>query len=321
MNIIYIFFNRPDKVRASFPVIRNARPSRLFLVSDGPRTGRVEDVAKVRECREYVKASIDWDCDVVEDYAEANLGCGKRVASGITSAFAQCGEAIVLEDDCIADEAFFDFCVTMLERYREDSRVMVITGNNFQQGAIRGAGAYYYSKYPHCWGWATWKRAWQYFDATIPFWPSIRESQRLRSVCPNPEEYAFWTKVFDRFYGGGIDTWDYPWLLCVWMQRGITVTPNANLVANVGFGSDATHTHVECALTNLPTGKLAGSTPPEGMLLDVIADEFTAQTVYGVEMSKRSRRFRFARSCVRRLRKLIGQLPPQARAASAPELR
>jgi hypothetical protein len=283
MNIVYIFFNRPDKVRRSFECIRAARPSRLFLVADGPRPDVPEDEVRCAAARELVR--VDWPCDVSVDYSETNLGCRRRVSSGISNAFNHVDRAIILEDDCIPVSSFFRFCEELLARYADDKRIMAVSGDNFQNGAVRGDATYYFSKYFHCWGWATWRRAWQYYDGTLDRWPAFRDAGCLRAVCPDPAEMQFWTRTFNRCAAGEIDTWDAPYQLSSWMQNGLTILPNTNLVSNVGFGPEATHTVDRSPLDSIAAHDIGPIIHPEWVAPRYDADAFTAQAIYSVPIS------------------------------------
>ncbi len=180
--IAFVFFNRPQPTQAGFERIRAARPSRLFLISDAPRAGRTGEADLVRECRRIVRG-IDWPCDVQMIYADENMGCGRRISSGITQAMTEVDRLIILEDDCVPEPSFFSYCEQLLDRYEDDQRVMAISGDNFQLGTHRTNASYYFSKYPHCWGWATWRRAWQHFRLDIPAWPEFRDMMHLAGIC------------------------------------------------------------------------------------------------------------------------------------------
>jgi hypothetical protein len=173
--VAYIVFNRPAHTAKTFAVLREQRPQQLFIIADGPRPGHPTDAERCAQVRKVVE-NVDWPCDVRREYASTNLGLQRRVSSGLDWVFSQVDRAIVLEDDCVAHSDFFTFCDTLLERYAEDERVAVVTGNNFQNGRQRGEGSYYFSKYNHCWGWATWRRAWRHYRDDLPFWPEWRES-------------------------------------------------------------------------------------------------------------------------------------------------
>ncbi len=279
MNVIFLIFNRPELTARVFATIRQARPQRLFVVADGPRPERQGEAELVAAAR-AVTEKIDWPCDVIRDYSNVNLGCGKRVSSGITKAFESIEDAIILEDDCLPNASFYSYCSQLLKRYASDSRVMCISGNNFQNGVRRGDGSYYFSKYPHCWGWATWRRAWQHFSIDLSFWPKVRNSGLLRSACPEEHERTYWSNIFDRTQAGKIDTWAYPWVLCVWLQSGLTVLPNMNLVSNIGFGADATHTRFESIHATLPAEDIGSLVHPWPVCRDVVADALTDRLVF-----------------------------------------
>ena len=239
--LAFIVFNRPEPTRRVFAEIRRARPETLFVISDGPRPAVSTDPERCAAVRAIVE-DIDWPCAVHRLYSEANLGCKRRIASGLDAVFQQVEECIILEDDCLPDPSFFPYCAELLARYRADTRIMCVSGSNFQEGQTRGVGSYYFSLFAHCWGWATWRRAWQMFDVDMPLWPTLRDCGMLDHLLGHRNDVRFWKHEFDAVYSGQLDTWDYQWMLACWSQSGLTCLPNANLVENLGFGEDATHT-------------------------------------------------------------------------------
>ena len=234
LSIAYIIFNRPRHTRETFEVIRAQRPSKLFIIADGPRAGHATDVERCRAVRQIVE-HIDWPCEVHREYAEQNLGLKRRISSGLTWVFSLTEAAIVLEDDCLPHPDFFGYCQDLLERYKEDERIWVITGNNFQNGKRRGDASYYFSKFGHCWGWASWRRAWQHFDGDLSFWPEWKHSDDWRRKMPDPFEQRYWIDILDRVYQHKIDSWAYPWLATLWYHGALTATPRVNLVTNIGI--------------------------------------------------------------------------------------
>lgn len=278
--VAYLIFNRPRHTRESFETIRAQRPSKLFIIADGPRDDRPLDVELCKETRKIVE-NIDWPCEVHRNYASRNLGCKLRVSSGLNWVFEQVDTAIVLEDDCLPNSDFFNFCENALARYADELKVWVVTGNNFQQGRKRGDASYYFSKYNHCWGWATWKRAWKHYSLDMPFWPEWKQRADWLKLMPDPIERKTWADIFDRVKRGEIDTWDYQWTACVWYHGGLTVTPNVNLVSNIGFGPDATHTVIDSEQARLPTHALGRLSHPKVIKQDLKADRFVFDHNFG----------------------------------------
>lgn len=257
------------------------RPPRLYVAADGPRMGRTEESARVESVRKIATA-VDWSCEVKTFFRNDNLGCKLAVSGAITWFFEQEEEGIILEDDCLPHPDFFNFCETLLGYYRGDERVDVITGNNFQNGQQRGTGSYYFSKYNHCWGWASWRRAWRHYQGELPFWPEWKHSDEWRTVCPDNIERRYWEKIFNQVYAGGIDSWAYPWTACVWKHGGVTVAPNVNLVANIGFGVDATHTcDPNVHQANLPVAELSEIVHPAVAVQDIAADRYAFEHHFG----------------------------------------
>jgi hypothetical protein len=278
--VAYIIFNRPRHTRETFAAIRAQRPTTLLIIADGPREGHPTDADRCRETREIVE-KIDWPCQVLHNYATKNMGCKRRVSSGIDWVFEQVDRAIILEDDCLPNEDFFSFCDTLLDRYEHDERVWVVTGNNFQAGQVRGDAAYYFSKYNHCWGWATWRRAWQHYRVDLPFWPEWKNTSDWRHKTLNSVERSVWSGLLDRVKNGEIDTWDYQWTACAWYHAGLTATPNVNLVTNLGFGPDATHTVTTGDQEGVPSLPLGGLTHPSVIKQDRVADLFVFNQQFG----------------------------------------
>jgi hypothetical protein len=279
--VAYIVFNRPAHTAKTFAVLREQRPEQLFIIADGPRPGHPTDAARCAEVREIVE-NVDWPCDVQREYADTNLGLKRRVSSGLDWVFGQVDHAIVLEDDCVAHPDFFSFCDTLLARYAEDERVAVVTGNNFQQGRKRGSASYYFSKYNHCWGWATWRRAWRHYHGDLPFWPEWKHSAHWRHCAPDSVERRYWTGIFDRVHSGEVNSWAYPWTASVWYHGGLTATPNVNLVSNIGFGEDATHTKLaESMHASMATVALGQLSHPASVRADAAADRYVFDHSFG----------------------------------------
>ena len=278
--IAYIIFNRPSHTERTFAVLREQQVPMLFIIADGPRSGHPTDAERCAKVRAIVER-VDWPCVVHRNYAETNLGLKRRVSSGLDWVFGQVDRAIVLEDDCLPHPDFFIFCDTLLERFAGDERVWVVTGNNFQSGRWRGEASYYFSKYNHCWGWATWRRAWRNYQGDLPFWPEWKVSNSWRQKTPDPVERSYWAEIFHRVHAGSIDSWAYPWTGCAWYHDGLTATPNVNLVTNIGFDSDATHTYSAVAQGGLPTAPLGPIVHQVEVTQDVRADRFAFDHHFG----------------------------------------
>lgn len=287
-----IIFNRPDLTEKVFAAIAHAKPKKLFVVADGPRLDRPGETDKCDKTRSIIQ-KIDWDCELFTNFSESNMGCGRREASGLDWIFSQVEEAIILEDDTFPAPSFFTYCQELLARYRHDERVMTISGNNFQGGQTRTDYSYYFSKYHHTWGWATWRRAWQYYDYHMSLWPLFRDSKFLDLVCDNPYELQYWQKIFEQMYvdPSVIDTWDYQWTFTCWAQSGLSISPNENLISNIGFNrADAAHTTGESSFANLPTSNLYELKHPPFVLKERNADSYTFDNVFGGNEIRNSRR-------------------------------
>lgn len=312
--ILFLIFNRPNLAQRVFASIREAKPTQLFVAADGPRDDRPGEAEKCEQARRIIEA-VDWDCEILTLFREKNLGCGRGPSSAIDWFFEHVEEGIILEDDCLPHPDFFTFCATLLDRYANDKRVSVITGNNFQGGRKRGDAAYYFSKYNHCWGWATWKRAWCHNDLTLAFWPGWKGSASWARHMPDKIERRYWTDIFDRMYRIEIDSWAYSWTCCVWRHGGLTATPNVNLVTNIGFGPDGTHTVASEDQEGLPVYPLGPLTHPEKVEQDRKADQYVFDHTFGGLQQRLHRRLlgmprRVVGKIIRTHRRQTG-LPPR----------
>jgi hypothetical protein len=281
--VLLLVFNRPDTTAQVLEAIRKAMPPRLYIAADGPRTdrdGEADKVAKVRE----IATSVDWPCEVKTLFREENLGCKYAVSGGITWFFDHEEQGIILEDDCLPHADFFTFCETLLDRYAANESVSVVTGNNFQDGQRRGEASYYFSKYNHCWGWATWRRAWNRYRGDLPFWPEWSQSDNWCNKTPDTVERRYWRKIFDRVWMGKIDSWAYPWAASIWYHDGLTATPNVNLVSNIGFGPDSTHTaSTDSPFANMTTKSIGEIVHPVIIAKDEAADRYVFDHHFGGE--------------------------------------
>lgn len=280
--VVFLIYKRPETTARVFEVIRKVKPLKLFVVADGPKPEKVGEAEKCIAARKVIDG-VDWECEVITNYSDVNLGCKNRVSTGLDWVFNQVDEAIILEDDCLPDPTFFRFCQELLEYYRDDKRIMAISGDNFQFGRKRTDDSYYFSRYNHCWGWATWKRAWQYYDISMKLWPRIRDSCFLESIIPK-NRVASWKKRFQYAYDNKIDTWAYRWTFACWIQSGLTILPNVNLISNIGFGGDGTHTTHTIVKSKLENMTIESMTfplkHPSFTICDIEDDEFTEKIVF-----------------------------------------
>ena len=244
--ILFLVFNRPDTTQKVFAKIREARPPKLYIAADGPRTDA--EAIKCQEVRS-IAGKVDWDCEVITLFREKNLGCGPAVSQAITWFFEHEEMGIILEDDCLPDISFFHFCETMLEYYRDDRRVWHIGGANFHDTIKQGKKSYYFSMFSHIWGWAGWRDRWQKYRFDI-------QSYDLKKSIPNYSNDLRIQKYFEKrqhqVVSGKINTWDYQYLFAMWENNGLAIVPNVNLVTNIGFGIGATNTGIDNDLNNIP---------------------------------------------------------------------
>ncbi|HLO50601.1 MAG TPA: glycosyltransferase family 2 protein [Kamptonema sp.] len=279
--VAFIIFKRPEETQRVFAEIRKVKPPKLLVVADGPRADRPGEDQECNQVRAIID-QVDWDCEVLKNYAEVNLGCRQRVSSGITWVFDTVEEAIIIEDDCLPHPTFFRFAEELLERYRDDWRIMSISGQNVQFGRKRTDYSYYFSRYNHCWSWASWRRSWQHYDLDMKLWPEIRDGNFLVDILGDSQAVKVWTKTFQLCYEGKIDTWDFQWAFASFIQNGINIIANVNLASNIGHGMGGTHTgDASSPYNNMPTEALTFPLQhPPFAIRDTQADNFTQNTLY-----------------------------------------
>lgn len=283
--VAFIIFKRPDTTERVFDVIRQVKPSKLLVIADGSRVDRPTEAEKCANTRAIIER-VDWDCEVLKNYSETNLGCAKRVSSGLDWVFDKVEEAIILEDDCVPHPTFFRFCEELLDRYRYDNRIVSISGQNVQFGRKRTEYDYYFSRYNHCWGWATWRRAWQHFDFDMKLWSEIQTEGFLGDILGDPQTVKYWTEIFQSAHDGHLDLWACRWTFACWIQSGLSILSNVNLVSNIGFGSEGTNIKTKKGrfahrYDSMPVEaiKFPLKHPPY-IVRDVQADIFTHNTLY-----------------------------------------
>ena len=299
--ILFLVFNRPELTLKVFNKIKEIKPKKLYVACDGPRNINNEKqiVSKVRE----ITNRVTWDCNLKKLFRNQNLGCKNAVSGALDWFFENEDKGIILEDDCLPNQDFFLFCKELLLKYENDSRISMITGNNFQNGNFRGDGSYYFSGYNHIWGWATWKRVWNFYDKNMNFWPEWSKSQDWKNKFPDLLERIYWKRNFDKVHANLIDTWDYQLLALLKKIGGLCITPNTNLVSNIGFGENATHTTDETDKNaNLPTSNLSKLKHPSSISIDWEADKYEFRQHY---LGNKKKYLLFLNSFINKLIKML----------------
>lgn len=267
--ILFIVFNRPDTTAKVFAAIKKLQPRQLFIVADGPRNE--QDREKCAAVREIV-SDIDWDCQVKTLFRDKNLGVKLAGSSAIDWFFSQVEQGIILEDDCLPDQSFFWYCQELLEYYKDNEKIWHISGDNFQKHKI--ADSYYFSQIPHIWGWATWRRAWQYYDLNIRDFPDFRKQHKINQLFSKKIWQWFWLDVFNKNYLGQDNGWDFQWAFAMFNHGGLAIHPQVNLISNIGFGAEASHSfNPLSSFANLPTLPLSFPLKhPSAIIIDQQAD-------------------------------------------------
>ncbi len=286
--ILLITFNRPDHVRKVLAEIRKQQPTQLFVCQDGARKGNENDRIKVQEVRDVVKELVDWPCELHTLYQDKNLGCGPGPVAGITWFFENVEQGIIMEDDCLPHPDFFEYCEELLERYKDNERIGFIGGCNYIK--TQGTSSYVYSGGHHqTWGWATWRRTWKHFDYTLSSISKVDFAKILQEYCMSWRQKEYWWVIYNMVKRDQMNnsSWDYQFYFSCWKAHMLAVAPSVNLVSNIGYGEDATHTQAQSSMLMQPASAIMPLVPPSEIKLDKSQDfelmkRFVAPYDYGV---------------------------------------
>jgi len=282
--ILFLIFNRPECTTQTFDAIRKVKPKELYIAADGPREGKTGEKELCEKTKDVVK-NIDWDCEVKTLFREKNLGCGLAVSGAITWFFENVDRGIILEDDCVPNESFFNFCQELLEKYKSDEQIMHISGTNLQLSEVTDA-SYFFTYACYMWGWATWRRAWMKYDFQVK---DYSKKWDFNGFVTDKFEKKYWHKLFDKVKRGKIDTWDYQWFYACWKNNGLSIMPSVNLVKNIGFGYTGTHTLGDHFVEDLKTLPLETIIHPVTITRNIKADKWHADILSLRDMGPVSR--------------------------------
>ncbi len=281
--ILFLIFNRPNATKKVFEQISKVKPAQLFIAADGARIDKIGEFERCEETRNLVLQNITWPCEIKTLFRENNLGCGLAVSQAISWFFEHVEQGIILEDDCLPDISFFNYCEILLEKYKHNVNLGMISGDNFRLGQLPINESYAFSKYPHIWGWATWRRAWALYDYEMKDLVEDCDYDFIKNYFHNQEEVTYWTKIFNVNNISQWNTWDYQWYYTCWKNNMLSIEPAVNLIRNIGFGEDATHTLMvadQLKFGNQLSHSLEIVFHPPIVKCDEIGDDLTFQNRY-----------------------------------------
>ncbi|MEY8768498.1 nucleotide-diphospho-sugar transferase [Francisella philomiragia] len=275
--VLFLVFNRLDTTKQVFEAIRQAKPPKLYVAADGAREEKKREEQKVKAVREYIMNNIDWNCEVKTLFRDENLGCKYAVSGSINWFFENEEMGIILEDDCLPSQSFFWFCEELLQKYKNNKKIGMISGDNFQRGIKRGEADYYFSVYNHIWGWASWADRWVNYDVEIG---NIDSNKFIKELFADKKVVKYWTDILKSMKNKCIDTWDYQWTFTLWNNKQLSILPNTNLISNIGFGEDATHTTKDSEFSRMVAYELILRKHPSIIRKNLEADEFTSSYMF-----------------------------------------
>ncbi len=291
--ILITAWNRPEKVRILINSLKVLKPENLYFSCDGPRNENINELEKTNQTRKIINENIDWECNVKKNFNDTNLGCRVNMIKSINWVFESNEMAIILEDDCIPKPEFFKYCYLLLKKYEKDFEIWNINGTNLQNGNLRGNGSYYFSKYFHSWGWATWKNRWLRIDDNLDTYESFKNLHNKKQYFLNKSEEKYWLKIWDNLkYHEKPDSWAYRWLYTCISNKGLNITPNINLINNIGFDMEASNTKIRInkfrKKKNIKTFSKKGLlNHPKTKIINFQGDKYTFDNSFKISLLKK----------------------------------
>lgn len=237
--VLILAFNRPQTTAAVLQSLESIKPTKLYVCVDGARADRPKEASKVQAVKDLFK-NLSWKCEVHTLFREHNLGCRDSVSGGITWFFEQESFGIILEDDCVAHPSFFQYCRELLLKYENEEDIFQIAGFNPINNATEDS--YFFSNFSLIWGWATWRRAWEYFHQDFKDLDQLEDSTYFKKLLPNAAARSYMMDKFEKVKSGELNSWAYAWFYSILSEKGLCIMPTVNLIQNVGFGEHATLT-------------------------------------------------------------------------------
>lgn len=280
--LLILAWRRPQCLRKLIDALRPVKPRNIYASIDGPRKGNDFEKDQVKKCICIITSSIDWDCSLDLNVSILNKGCRLGVTSGIDWFFSNVKEGIILEDDCLPHPDFFSYCESLLDYYRHNRQVAFISGDN-SHGIIPDNTKYSYTfiRTPLVWGWATWANSWFEHDRTMTMWCNYAKLGHLPSIFYSREEHEIMCKIYDQLCQTGLpDTWDYQLAASFLLSDKLCVIPRENLISNIGFDHDATHTTYQNRRANSSVSSILPISHPPKVQLDRFADQQVFEKVH-----------------------------------------
>jgi hypothetical protein len=284
--ILFLIFNRPYETSIVFETIKKIKPTKFFISADGPRLGNSYDEVNIIETRNLVLNNIDWDCECFTNFSEQNLGCGRSVSDGISWFFNNVPFGIILEDDCSPQLDFFNYAEELLIKYENNLKIWHISGNSIVNKSVfnsKDFSSYYYSNFNHVWGWATWANRWKHYNYTLS---NISETKFIKERFSLDKDINFWENIFFKMKNSEIDTWDYQWTFAMWYNNGVSIVPKINLIENIGFGENATHTLLTPNFSTT-SFSLSEIVHPSEILINAKADNYVMRKIFVLSLCNR----------------------------------
>jgi hypothetical protein len=267
-------------VRGLIDALRASAPPIVMVVVDGPKPDDEADARAVQSTRDAV-AGIDWDAEVRTRFRPVNVGLRRSVVDAVSWAVGEYGQVAVIEEDVVPGPDFLPYVEHMLERFRDDERIMHISGYNVVPADVVSSTAMNrLTAYPESTAWATWDRAWAHYDDDLT-WLDQRRVREVTEITGSRFATMRWTLNLADARAGRISTWAYRWIASIWSRKALVVSPNVNLVTYVGY-EGGTHTATRAAWTEQPLydGPRSALFEDGPIVVDPRAEKWTNRVVF-----------------------------------------
>lgn len=245
--IVLFCYNRPSHTEQTLIALSNnslANQSQLIVFCDGPKeNASAEQRSKIETVRTLVK-SKQWCKEVIVYENEVNKGLADSVIEGVTQMVNKYGKVIVLEDDLITSKGFLKYMNDGLNKYEDCENVMQVSAHCFPAKNISKRNQSFFLPLTTSWGWGTWKRAWDKFDAQATDYELLKTDVDLKDRFNLNNSYPYANMLIHQMEIKDIDSWAIRWWWSVFKLNGLVLFPDRSLVKNIGFGEEGTHTKV-----------------------------------------------------------------------------
>ena len=279
--ILLITFNRPEHTRRVLTEILKQGPQALYVCQDGARDGNENDRIKCQEVKTVINeltsayAATHPNFTLSTLHLPHNYGCGPGPQAGITWFFENEEQGIIMEDDCLPHPDFFGYCEELLDRYKDNPHVQFIS-TTLYHNRWKCEGSYGFSHYMVTGAWAAWRSTWQGFDLDLLDVNAWQFRKQVMKLTKNRAEANWWYFKVKEIQADKKKKsyWDYQMQIHLFRNNALTIHPKVNLISNIGFDAEGTHTHFDDGRGDKSAFPILPLTHPGSLQVDLVLDAY-----------------------------------------------